>query len=219
MSDESSEHAGVRVTDPRMLRAIAHPTRNRILAELTAAGPSRAADLARDLGIPANQASFHLRQLAKYGMVIEAPEVARDKRDRVWKVAAERGYHVNLRAIGEASGGQAAVAVFTDQLRNWAAYLVDRALDETGDDPDAPEHDRRSITDSEIRLTDDERDEFAADMQELFDRWADRTRDRSVPRRSYSYFMIMQPYPPVAPPGRTTGGHSDPDKPVGEPKS
>ena len=48
-------------------------------------GPLRAADVARELGIPANQASFHLRQLAKYGLVEEAPEEARDRRDRVWR--------------------------------------------------------------------------------------------------------------------------------------
>ncbi len=86
-----------RLSDPRVLRAIAHPVRTRILEELSASGPVRAADVARDLGIPANQASFHLRQLAKYGLVEEAPEEARDKRDRVWRAVAAEGYSVNLR--------------------------------------------------------------------------------------------------------------------------
>jgi predicted ArsR family transcriptional regulator len=62
------------LSDPRVLRAIAHPVRTRILEEMSASGPVRAADVAQSLGIPANQASFHLRQLAKYGMVEEAPE-------------------------------------------------------------------------------------------------------------------------------------------------
>ena len=61
------------VHDPRLLRAIAHPVRNRILGEMSAGGPMRAADVARELGIPANQASFHLRQLAKYGFVETTP--------------------------------------------------------------------------------------------------------------------------------------------------
>ena len=61
------------VHDPRMLRAIAHPVRNRILTELNASGPMRAADLARELDLPANQTSFHLRQLAKYGLVGRTP--------------------------------------------------------------------------------------------------------------------------------------------------
>src|SRR5690242_16859517 len=74
-----------RVHDPRILRAIAHPARSRILDELHAAGPLRAADVARLLGVPANQASFHLRQLAMYGLIEPAPELARDGRDRVWR--------------------------------------------------------------------------------------------------------------------------------------
>ncbi len=60
--------------DPRVLRAIAHPVRNRILDRARArTGSLRAADIAAELGIPANQASFHLRQLAKYGLVEEDP--------------------------------------------------------------------------------------------------------------------------------------------------
>ncbi len=78
----------VPVHDPQVLRAIAHPVRNRILGELDAQGSLRAADIARDLGIPANQASFHLRQLAKYGLVEADAGAARDKRDRVWRLAA-----------------------------------------------------------------------------------------------------------------------------------
>ena len=91
--------------DPRVLRAIAHPVRNRMLSELAATGTLRAADVARELGIPANQASFHLRQLAKYGLVEEAPEEARDKRDRVWRVADERGVRLNLRELADSPGG------------------------------------------------------------------------------------------------------------------
>ena len=45
--------------DPRILRAIAHPTRNRVLHELSAAGSLRAADIARLLDIPANQAHIY----------------------------------------------------------------------------------------------------------------------------------------------------------------
>ena len=56
---------------------------------------------AEALGIPANQASFHLRQLAKYGLVGRAPEAARDRRDRVWRVVSERGIRLDLTEIGQ----------------------------------------------------------------------------------------------------------------------
>ena len=69
-------------------------------------------DIARELGIPANQASFHLRQLAKYGVVEEDPEAARDKRDRVWRLVAEEGLTVNLAELEAQPGGRAAATVW-----------------------------------------------------------------------------------------------------------
>ena len=101
--------------DPQVLRAIAHPVRNRILTELDARGSLRAADLARELDIPANQASFHLRQLAKYGLVEEDPAAARDKRDRVWRVVNDGRLLVELRELEKQPGGKAASAVFREQ--------------------------------------------------------------------------------------------------------
>ncbi|MFT4234998.1 MAG: helix-turn-helix domain-containing protein [Microbacterium sp.] len=68
-----------------MLKAWANPVRRRVNDALARRGFARAADLAEDLGLPANQLSFHLRVLADAGLVEEAPERARDKRDRVWK--------------------------------------------------------------------------------------------------------------------------------------
>ena len=77
----------------------------------------RAADLARELDIPANQASFHLRQLAKYGLVEEDPDAARDKRDRVWRPTSEHGLMVNLDELEKQPGGKAASAVFRAERR------------------------------------------------------------------------------------------------------
>lgn len=74
----------ITLTTP-MLKAIANPLRRQIFDALSALGTARAADLAETLGVPANKISFHLRELAKAGMITEAPELARDKRDRVWR--------------------------------------------------------------------------------------------------------------------------------------
>jgi len=69
------------------LRAMAHPVRMEIVERVGRRGTARAADIAADLGIAANSVSYHLRTLARGGVVVEAPEAARDKRDRVWKLA------------------------------------------------------------------------------------------------------------------------------------
>ena len=61
------------------LRAIAHPIRQQILEELGLREYGRAADLAAALDQPANAISFHLRTLAKAGLIVAAPEHARDR--------------------------------------------------------------------------------------------------------------------------------------------
>lgn len=67
-----------------MLKAFAHPLRQRLLQQIERHRYLRAADAAAELGEPANKISFHLRVLADAGLIEEAPEKARDRRDRVW---------------------------------------------------------------------------------------------------------------------------------------
>lgn len=67
-----------------MLKAMSHPLRRRMIKVLSALEYARAADIAEALDTPANSVSFHLRVLADAGMIVEAPERARDRRDRVW---------------------------------------------------------------------------------------------------------------------------------------
>ncbi|MFN2465072.1 MAG: ArsR/SmtB family transcription factor [Candidatus Dormibacteria bacterium] len=55
------------------LRALANPTRLRMLSLLTR-GPLSAAEVSRELGIAHGSASFHLRQLAAAGVVRPAEE-------------------------------------------------------------------------------------------------------------------------------------------------
>ena len=137
-----------KMTDVRMLRGIAHPMRNRILEEMSAGGPMRAADVAERLGIPANQASFHLRQLAKYGLVEEAPELARDGRDRVWRVTYESGLSVNLDELADQDGGKAAVTVFRKQWTAEAHAAIDRA-----DRPERQKDAMVAVSTHALRLT------------------------------------------------------------------
>lgn len=78
-------HPDARTATTAMMKAYAHPLRRRIAKAVAARGHARAADIAADLDLPANSVSFHLRVLADAGLIEEAPEHARDKRDRVWK--------------------------------------------------------------------------------------------------------------------------------------
>ncbi|MEJ7832889.1 MAG: helix-turn-helix domain-containing protein [Nocardioides sp.] len=180
--------------DPTRLRAIAHPVRNRILSELSASGPLRAADVARDLDIPANQASFHLRQLAKYGLVEEDPTAARDRRDRVWRATESADMDINLTSVEETPGGQSAIAVFRRSKAAWGHHVVDRAYSEDRE-PDTV----RSIIEHSLKLTKAEAEDLADEVSALIEGWADRTRGRDDARRTYLLLSVLQPYPAVGP--------------------
>jgi predicted ArsR family transcriptional regulator len=178
------------MSDPRVLRAIAHPTRGRILDELGATGPMRAADVGQALGIPANQASFHLRQLAKYGVIEPAPEAARDKRDRVWKLPEERGFQLDVRGIEAQPGGKAAVSVFRQNKAAWAHRLVDEVFSFR-----KQKDTFSAIVDQTTKLTKDEAAEFMGEVDEVLARWADKTRGRGGGRRTYVFYSMLMPYP------------------------
>ena len=176
------------VHDPRVLRAIAHPVRNRILDELSATGPMRAADIALALDVPANQASFHLRQLAKYGLVVEAPEEARDGRDRVWKASHESGLNIDTAELAQAPGGKAAVSVFRREWSNAAHDAVRRA--ETADrDPGT----LVMVSDSALRLTRADAQAFSEELTDLVNSWRQRGRSSGREARTYQLLQVLQP--------------------------
>src|SRR6478735_2005118 len=176
--------------DPRELRAVAHPVRNRILTALGATGPMRAADLARELGIPANQASFHLRQLAKYGLIEEDPDAGRDRRDRVWRLSSPDGVSIDLGALERQPGGAAAAQVFRRNAAGWGHEVVDAVYSAAHEDGVI-----RTVNDSAVRLTYEEAQQLAADLDDLIRSWRDRTRGQAGDRRTYLAFVALQPHP------------------------
>ena len=75
-----------KVTDLAALKALAHPRRQRIIDHLGRNGPATSARLARDLDLNTGATSYHLRELARHGFVVEAPEHAHG-RERWWRAA------------------------------------------------------------------------------------------------------------------------------------
>lgn len=67
-----------------MLRALAHPARLAILDALATGQTGTATQFAQVVGLSPSATSYHLRALAKYGMVEEAPSRG-DARERVWQ--------------------------------------------------------------------------------------------------------------------------------------
>jgi DNA-binding transcriptional ArsR family regulator len=75
----------VEISDPTAIRALAHPLRIDLLKVLGTVGQATAAQCGRMLGASQASCSFHLRQLAKYGLVEDAGPGA-DRRERRWRL-------------------------------------------------------------------------------------------------------------------------------------
>ncbi|TCB96028.1 ArsR family transcriptional regulator [Micromonospora zingiberis] len=86
MSDEVPQRA-IRITDPRALRAYAHPLRMRLIGLLRGEGPMTATQAAARLDDNVPNCSFHLRQLAKYGFAERVPGA--DGRERPWRATTQ----------------------------------------------------------------------------------------------------------------------------------
>jgi DNA-binding transcriptional ArsR family regulator len=76
------------VTDSRVLTAMAHPLRRRLLAILKVEGPMTVGMLAERTDQAVGNISHHLRTLAASDLVAEVPELARDRRERWWRRTA-----------------------------------------------------------------------------------------------------------------------------------
>ncbi len=73
-----------KISDPRVLKVVAHPLRVRLLGLLRTDGPATASELGRTVGESSGSTSYHLRELAKFGFIEEDPE-RRDGRERRWR--------------------------------------------------------------------------------------------------------------------------------------
>ncbi|AEV87380.1 ArsR family transcriptional regulator [Actinoplanes sp. SE50] len=80
----------VRLTGPQ-IRALAQPLRLRLLGRLRQAGPATATRLAADLDTNTGATSYHLRQLAEVGLVIEEARPG-SGRQRWWRAAHDTSH-------------------------------------------------------------------------------------------------------------------------------
>ena len=75
-----------RLDNAKALRAYAHPVRMKLIVALRTRGPLTATQAGRLLGESSGTCSFHLRQLAKYGLVEETGDGV--GREKPWRATA-----------------------------------------------------------------------------------------------------------------------------------
>lgn len=109
------------VLDARALRGLAHPLRVKLLGMLRIDGPATASGLAARVGESSGLTSYHLRQLAAYGFIVEDETPRANRRERWWR-SAHRS--TELRPI---PGADAETLALTDEyLRAVAAANSER---------------------------------------------------------------------------------------------
>src|SRR5215475_13569317 len=86
MEEAAPGRTVTRLTDPKALRALAHPLRLQLVGQLRVHGQLTATQAGELLGESSASCSFHLRQLAKYGLVEEAG--GGHGRERPWRATA-----------------------------------------------------------------------------------------------------------------------------------
>lgn len=130
------------VPDPTALKALAHPVRLRMLGMLRVDGPATATQLAARLGLNSGATSYHLRQLAQYGFIEDAPGPSR--RDRWWRASHELTSVLETEAEGaELDAGVA----FTQAALSLQVGQMQRAVEEY---PELPAPWRKASTTSDV---------------------------------------------------------------------
>lgn len=174
------------ITDPKALRALAHPLRWQILDLLTREGSATATQCAQETGESVASCSYHLNMLAKYDYVVQAD--GGKGREKPWQLARQvtKFTDVGLDTEG-AVAAQAASGAFLDYQLN---QIKERHLAVTAEPLDW--RDAVGVDNTSTFLTSAEINAFREEVRGLIDRYRDR-RDNPATRpegaRSVNLFL------------------------------
>jgi DNA-binding transcriptional ArsR family regulator len=182
------------LTEPKEMRALAHPTRLAILEALVREGPLTATQAANLLGDSPGNISWHLQTLARYGF-IEETGTGRG-RTRPWRLVS-LGQRLSTseetptatRAAGEALASMMIERNF-NRLREF--QTVSASFSE-------PWRAAAFTTTVLTYLTPDELDDLGEELASVLDRFRDRTIDRAKRPKSALPVQIVafgHPLPP-----------------------
>jgi DNA-binding transcriptional ArsR family regulator len=135
--------------DATVMRAMAHPARLALLEHLRNGGPATATECAGVVGLSPSATSYHLRALARAGLVEAAPGRG-DGRERLWRITAGR-YQVS--GVADlAPEGREALRALTESLLAWDEVRVRRYLSRLDTEP-GEWQDAAFFMDSTLQLT------------------------------------------------------------------
>lgn len=162
MVSEANVSQELRLTDARTLRALAHPVRLAILDVLHADGTATPTECSQAVGESPQACSYHLRALAKYGLVRRAS--SKDARETRWELAAA-GFRFSP-ATSTASEYEAAARALSARVLERDDAIVAEYLAREAE-LDADWRDAAIVTSTGIHATPDELREIQRRLEEL----------------------------------------------------
>jgi DNA-binding transcriptional ArsR family regulator len=179
----------VTITDPRAIRALAHPARQRVIDELYNGRVLTATECAELAGLTPSAMSYHLRALEKWGIIERAEETA-DGRERPWRARA-----ASLR-IDSKTGGAGRLAGQAI-IRSAMTGVLEQFQDLTDDDP---WDDVSSLIRSRLWLTHEEAVQFGKELNDLVDRYKEGRTQSDHPARARQVSSLIAIVPIGDPP-------------------
>jgi DNA-binding transcriptional ArsR family regulator len=157
----------VSIMDTAVMRAMAHPARLALLEHLRNGGPATATECAGVVDLSPSATSYHLRALARVGLVEAAPGRG-DGRERLWRITAGRYEVTGVADL--APEGREALHALLESLLAWDDVRVRRYLSQLDAEP--PEwQDAAFFMDSTIQVTAEELTEVSQAVYELLERY------------------------------------------------
>lgn len=182
------------LTEAKALAALANPFRSRMLDALRVDGPSTASALAIRTGQAVGSASHHLKVLAEAALVEEAPELARDRRERWWRLTNPSTRWSRAEFADDPAAVAAALAAenlhLARQFERAQAWQDNHeAAGDWGDAAFAIQH--------WLRVTPDELRTLNQELLAVLDRWRGRAvPDDGEPREPVLFFARAFPAQP-----------------------
>jgi DNA-binding transcriptional ArsR family regulator len=176
------------LTDPRAMRALAHPTRLALLEHLHAEGPATATKCGDALGESPASCSYHLRALARWGLVEEAP--GGRGRERPWRLRARS---IDFSNVGSAEH-EAAASLLGGELLRRDERTTRRYL-EREHELDEPWRDAATFSTGSLFLTVDELNELTARLKALLEEFWREPAERAPDTRRIDTIFRALPRP------------------------
>ncbi|MDR0346291.1 MAG: helix-turn-helix domain-containing protein [Nocardiopsaceae bacterium] len=165
-----AERSTRRLSDPRAMRALAHPVRVALLEALAHAGTLTATQASEALGESPANCAFHLRTLAKYGYVEETG--GGRGRERPWR-RVHTGYQIPTDELDPqtATAAQEIADFYLDRILTRARTTLSRRSSWPAE---WLANELTGQTEDIFYVTTDEARELGAELRSLLERFSDR---------------------------------------------